>query len=49
MRALNRVDDRLGLDTIDAEQVVEALAEIATSCGIDDATFDRVVDAERAF
>ncbi len=49
MRSLSKLDDRDGFDTIDAEELVEALAAVGESCGVDEALFDRVVDRERGF
>ncbi|MBL0218753.1 MAG: hypothetical protein IPQ07_33365 [Myxococcales bacterium] len=49
MRKLSKLDDRRSFDTVDAEELVEALAEVGDSCGVDEALFDRVVDRERSF
>jgi hypothetical protein len=51
VRAFNELDGSHGrrFDTIDAEQIMMALSEIATACGISDAMFERVVDGERGF
>jgi hypothetical protein len=49
MRKLSKLDDRCNFDTVDAEELVEAVAEVGDSCGVDEALFDRVVDRERSF
>ena len=49
MRKLSKLDDRHRFDTVDAEELVEALAEVGDSCGVDEALFGRVVDRERSF
>lgn len=51
MHAFNRLDGKHehSFDTIEREDIVEALGTIARACGVDDQTFDDVIDAAREF
>ncbi|MEO6777043.1 MAG: hypothetical protein ABI467_29195 [Kofleriaceae bacterium] len=47
MRSLSKLDDRDGFDTIDAEELVDALAEVGESYGVDEALLDPPTDRHR--
>lgn len=51
VRTFNALDGHHGrsFDTIDAEDIMEAVGTVAFACGVDDAVFDDVVDAVRDF
>lgn len=51
VEAFNALDGSHGHDfsTPDTEDIMEAVALVATACGIDDATFDAEIDAVREF
>lgn len=49
VRRFNALDRRFGLDTIDREQIMDALEQIGDACGVPAGTFDRVVEAAREF
>ena len=51
VRTFNKLDGRHGrsFDTVDAEDIMEAIGTVAFACGVADEVFDEVVDAERTF
>ena len=51
VRAFNKLDGRHGreFDTVDREDIMEAIGTVAFACGVDDDVFEDVIDAERDF
>ncbi len=51
VRTFNALDGHHGrtFDTIDREDIMEAVGTVAFACGVDDAVFDDVIDAARDF
>ena len=51
VRTFNEIDERHDhpFDTIDREDVMEAIGTVAFACGIDDDVFEEEIDAERDF
>jgi hypothetical protein len=51
VRTFNALDGHHGrsFDTIDAEDIMDAVGTVAFACGVDDEVFDEVIDAARDF
>jgi hypothetical protein len=51
VRTFNKLDGSHGrtFDTIDREDIMEAIGTVAFACGVADEVFDEVIDAERDF
>ena len=51
VRTFNALDGHHGriFDTIDAEDIMDAVGSVAFACGVDVAVFDDVIDAVRDF
>lgn len=51
VRTFNELDGRHGrqFDTIDREDIMEAIGTVAFACGVPDEVFDEVIDGERDF
>lgn len=50
VKDFNRLDGREhSFDTTDAEDIMDAVGTVAIACGVDDDTFDDVIDAARDF
>lgn len=51
VRSFNALDGRYGreFDTVDREDIMEAVNKVAFACGVEDAVFDESIDAEREF
>ncbi len=51
VRTFNKLDGRHGreFDTVDREDIMEAIGTVAFACGVDDDVFEDVIDAEREF
>jgi len=51
VRTFNRLEGRHdhGFDTVEREDIMEAVGLVAFACGVDDQVFDEVIDAARSF